>query len=411
MAETSTTTAGALGADFDPWDPAHLADPHAVYARMRELEPMHWNERRGLWFATRYDDVAQVLRDQRHFSCAQYNITKPHMTSRPADGKRYQAFKGATMVTTEPPEHTRLRRGSAAAFGPGGVRRLRERVRTIADRLLDHAAARGGMDVIADYAYGLPVYAIAELLGVPEADQEQFMRFALADRGSPAHDPDADPEVLARTEAHGAELRTFVEAVVADKRRRPGEDLISALLASEREDGLTEAEILDTIHLMMEAGHITTVNLIGNGLDVLLDRPEDLRRLREDPELAPAVVRECLRFAGPVQFTGRTAISDVMLGGRMVRAGESVIPVLPAANRDPRQFLDPDEFVIDRDPNRHLAFGIGIHVCIGASLARLETEIAFATLVSRFPALRRAGGARWNTSFELRGRTTLPVEF
>ncbi|MBV6762899.1 cytochrome P450 [Rhodococcus opacus] len=411
MTDILSSEVGTLPSGFDPWDPAHVDDPIAVYTMMRETEPMHWNAKRRLWFATRFDDVALVLRDHENFSSAQYNIDKPHMTERPVDGDRYQAFKGPTMVTTEPPEQRRLRRGSAPAFSTRGLDRLADRIREIADRLLDRVEGDEGMDAIADFAYPLPVYAIAELLGVPREDQDEFLELALADRGSPAHDPHASKETLERTAAHGRRLREFVEDVIEKKRRLPGEDLISALLTSQREDGLAHAEMIDTIHLMMEAGHITTVNLIGNGLDVLLDRPEDMEAIRNDPGLAPPAVQECLRYVGPVQFTGRTAIRDTVVGGSLVKAGESVIPLIPAANRDPLQFTDPEEFRIDRRPNRHLALGIGVHVCIGASLARVETEIAFTRLLTRFPHLRRAGETAWNTSFELRGRTTLPVAF
>ena len=411
MTETLQTRADLLGSDFDPWDSRHLDDPYASYAIMRERQPMHWNEKRGLWFATRFHDVAEVLKDHEHFSSAQYNIDKPHMTERPVDGERYQAFKGTTMVTAEPPEHSRLRRGSALAFSPRALKRLQDRIEVIADRLLDRVADQGGMDAIADYAYPLPVYAIAELLGVPAGDQDRFMALALADKGSPAHDPSATRDVLERSAAHGAMLRALVGEIVEKKRSRPGEDLISALVVSQRDDGLTQAEAIDTIHLMMEAGHITTVNLIGNGLDVLVDRPADTRRLREQPGLMPLAVKECLRYVGPVQFTGRTAIKETTLGGQVIRRGEAVIPILPAANRDPRQFPDAEKFQIDREPNRQLALGIGIHVCIGAALARLETEIAFSKLLARFPGLRRSGQAQWNSSFELRGRTVLPVAF
>ncbi|MFT4081139.1 MAG: cytochrome P450 [Nocardioides sp.] len=398
-----------FGPDFDPWDPRYLIDLAALYAELREREPVHWNERRGLWFVTRYDDVASVLGDRERFSCAQYNIDKPHMVTRKEEGARYQPWSGPTMVTTEPPEQTRLRRGSARAFSVPGLQRLTGRVEAIADRLLDRLDGAASMDVIADFAYPLPVYAIAELLGVPEVDQERFLALALADREDPGHDPNATPEMLAVAASHGEELRAFVEEIIARKRLDPGEDLISALIASQQADGLTASETLDTVHLMMEAGHITTVNLIGNGLDLLLDHPDQWSRLRDEPELMASAVKECLRLVGPVQFTGRTAKVDVEIDGQLIRAGEAVIPLIPAANRDPRQFEDPDVFDVARNPTRHLGFGVGVHVCIGQSLARLETQIAFARLLERTPDLRRSGDVTWNTSFELRGLTTLPV--
>jgi cytochrome P450 len=411
MTTVATPNSRALEPDFDPWDPKHLPDPYAVYALMREREPMHWNERRGLWFATKYDDVMPILKDHARLSTAVYHIQKPHMEKAPADGDRYQAFKGSTMITVEPPEQKRLRRGVAPAFSARSMQRLSGRIEAIAEDLLDGLDGRDGMDVIEDYAYPLPILAIAELLGIPPEDQATFMNIVTGDRDANALDPSATEEILAQAAENGRRLGELVRQVIAKKRVEPGEDLISAMIATQEAEELTLGEMTDTVHLMMEAGHITTVNLIGNGLDLLLDRPEDLMRLRREPDLMPAAVDECLRYVGPVHFTGRTALEDLEVGGHLVRKGECIIALLPGANRDPDAFPDPESFIVDRAPNRHLALGIGAHVCIGAALARIETQIAFRKLLDRFPDLHRAGEPHWNTSFEMRGRTTLPVAF
>jgi cytochrome P450 len=411
MTTAVSPDAAGLEPGFDPWNPAHLDDPYAVYRRMREVDPVHWNEPRGLWFITRYDDVLPVLKDHGRLSTAVYHIEKPHMEQPPADGDRYQPFKGSTMVTTEPPEQKRLRRGAVPAFSARAMQRIAPRIEAIADDLLEGLEGHAGMDVITEFAYPLPILAIAELLGIPDEDRKTFLEIATADQAANPIDPQATEEVLAQAAENGRRLGVLVRQVIEKKRREPGEDLISAMIAAQEADHLTIGEMLDTVHLMMEAGHITTVNLIGNGLDVLLDRPADLERLRLEPDLMPSAVDECLRYVGPVHFTGRTALEDVEVGGKPIRKGECIITLLPGANRDPGMFPDPEEFVIDRAPNRHLAFGIGAHVCIGAALARLETQIAFRKLLDRFPGIHRAGEPRWNTSFEMRGRSTLPAAF
>jgi hypothetical protein len=370
---------------------------------------VHWNERRQLWFITRYADVMPVLKDHARLSTAVYHIEKPHMEQKPADGDRYQAFKGSTMITTEPPEQKRLRRGAVPAFSARAMQRLGGRIEAIADELLDRLDGRDRFDVLEAFAYPLPILAIGELLGIPPEDTETFMDIATADKSANALDPRATELVLQRAAENGRRLGELVEHVIAKKRREPGEDLISAMVAAQEADHLTLGEMTDTVHLMMEAGHVTTVNLIGNGLDVLLDRLDDLARLRREPELMPAAVDECLRYVGPVHFTGRTALEDVEVGGKTLAKGECIITLLPGANRDPEAFPDPEAFVIDRTPNRNLALGIGAHVCIGAALAKIETQIAFRKLLDRYPDLRRDGQPEWNTSFEMRGRTTLPV--
>lgn len=411
MQQTPTIDLDVLADDFDPWNPSFIGDPYAVYRAMRTQDPVHWNRRRGLWFLTRYDDVMPALKDHKRLSTAVFHIEKPHMEQRPADGKRYQAFKGPTMVTTEPPEQSRLRRGAAPAFSARAMERLGHRLEQIADELLDELVPRGSADILADFAYPFPIRAIAELLGIPADEQATFLALATGEKGSPGHDPRATKEALERAEQHGQQLRALVERVIARKRVEPGEDLISTMIAHEQDAKITLSEMTDTVHLMMEAGHITTVNLIGNGLDVLLDRPETLDRMRRDPELIPAAVEECLRYVGPVQFTGRTALEDLEIDGHKIAAGECLITLLPAANRDPAAFGDPETFDIDRPRHRNLALGIGAHVCIGAALARIETQIAFRKILERLPQLERNGESDWGSSFELRGRTALPVRF
>lgn len=407
MHPSTAPSVDVLDPAFDPWDPAHLADPYAVYSAMREQAPVHFNTARGLWFLTRYDDVTPALKDHRRLSTARFHIDKPHMKERPADGKRYQAFTGPTMLTTEPAEQTRLRRPASPAFAARALEQLRGPVQRIADDLLDRAGA--DFDVLADFAYPLPIMAIAELLGIPAEHQARFLALATSEKGSPGHDPDATQGALRRAAQQGAGLRDLLEDIVEHKRRHPGDDLISHLIVAEAGGDLSPSEMTDTIHLMMEAGHITTVNLIGNGLDVLLDLDGGMDRLRDEPELAVAVVEECLRFVGPVHFTGRAVLEDVEFDGRLIPRGANVILLLAAANRDTSHLPDAEEFVLDRAPARHLALGVGAHVCIGAALARMEAQVAFATLARRLPGLHRTGPSSWGPSFELRGLTSLPV--
>jgi cytochrome P450 len=406
-----TSARTQLPANFDPWAPGHLGDPFAVYSLMRETDPMHYSEARNLWFCSRYADVNVALKDHQRLSTAVFHLEKPHMRARPADGRGYQGFDGPTVMTTEPPAHTRLRRHLAPGFTPRALQRLRERVTAITNDLLDRIEedGRNEVDLIEAFAHPLPVHAIAELLGVPSSLRQRFLEITTSAKESEAHNPDASAETLAQAAETGAALAKLVEEIVDEVRGTSAEGLLPTMVEAQSAHDLTLTEIQDAVHLLLEAGHITTVHQIGNSLELLLDRRDMMQTLVASPDLMPSAVEELLRLVGPVHFTGRTAREDVVVGGQELREGECVILLLPAANRDPRQFDDPESLDFRRSPNRHLAFGTGVHVCIGAALARLETAIALQCLLSRFPRLARTGPPNWGTSFELRGLNDLNV--
>jgi cytochrome P450 len=268
------------------------------------------------------------------------------------------------------------------------------------------------MDLIRDLAYPLPVIVIAEMLGIPPQERDQFKRWS-DEIAATLGGPFTPPEVLERARKSANELADYFRGVIEERRREPAEDLISGLIAAEEQGQiLSEDEMLATAMLLLVAGNETTTNLIGNGTLALLRNPDQLRRLRDDPSLIPAAVEELLRYDGPVQGTGRVAMEELEIDGRPVKTGQVVFCVLGSANRDPAQFENPDEMDITRQPNEHIAFGDGIHSCLGAPLARAEGQIAFETLLRRFPnPCLETDNPQWGGSFILRGLKSLPISF
>jgi cytochrome P450 len=315
------------------------------------------------------------------------------------------------MLFKDPPDHTRLRTLVNKAFTPRVVEKMRVRVQEIVDDLLDEAVPRGEMDVISDFAYPLPVRVIAEMLGVPPEDRDRFKGWS---RGvAPILDPMISDEVFFKVAEAGLALAMYFDELVATRRAQPRDDLVSELIAAEDQgDKLTEEELRATLILLLVAGHETTMNLIGNGLYALFRNPDEMERLRADTALGKTAVEELLRYDGPVHLTARTALEDVEVGGVAVEAGEMCVVVLGAANRDPDQFPDPDRLDVGRGHNRHIAFSAGGHFCVGATLARLEGEIAFETLLRRLPGLKRAtNDVSYRATVTLRGLEALPVSF
>lgn len=383
MTETFDAAA-VLG--FDPYAPSFRADPYEQY---RALRGPLTRTPGGLWIATTYEDCSAILRDPR------FGHTAPDGRTNWRGADRQRSF-----LTLDPPDHTRLRKLVSKAFTPRLVERLRPRVTELVSSLL---AVGGEVDLIATLAYPLPVIVISEMLGVPPEDHEQFKTWS--DALARGLDPDfviPEAELAARDVAR-EEFAAYFRELAARRRAEPRDDLLSALVAIEE---LTEAELIATCILLLVAGHETTVNLIANGTLALLRSPDQLQYFRDHPDQVPAMVEELLRYDPPIQLSGRVAAETADPIGR----GEFVLLLLGAANRDPAVFPDPDRLDLARfirTPPRHLAFGHGIHFCLGAPLARLEGQIALSALVRRDLAL--AGDLTYKDNLILRGLAALPV--
>jgi pimeloyl-[acyl-carrier protein] synthase len=392
---------------FNPMDPEFVADPYPMYHRLRTEDPVHKNPL-GFWVLTRYEDVVSVLRDHRFAKEAIAAFVAQKL------GVEATTGIGISMLDRDPPDHTRLRSLVSKAFTPKVVDGLRPRIQQIVDGLLDHAEDRRGMDVIEDFAYPIPVIVICEMLGVPVEDHERFRGWSLdLARGLDATLLGAGSEVAHRAHASRQSLSQYFRELIAERRDTPRADLLSALIAAEEAgDKLSEHELLATCILILVAGHETTVNLLGNGTLALLRHPGELRRLRENPGMIGGAVEELLRYDGPVQRTARVPSTDAVIAGHKIEAGEMVMPFIGAADRDPAHFSDPDRLDLGRADNRHVAFGLGIHFCLGAPLARLEGQIAINAMVQRFPKLALATDrVEYRQSLTLRGLTSLPVAF
>jgi cytochrome P450 len=387
-------------------DQPTVADPYPWYARLRAESPVcRVRQENGLetYLVTRYEDAKRALSDPR--------LSKnPEVGAATLVAAGEQTYRSATvalaggMLGVDPPQHTRLRRLVSAAFTPRRVEALRPRVQQITDGLLDAVDGRHEVDLMDALAVPLPIMVICELLGVPAADRNDFRRWTNASLL-----PYGRAEQLDGARA----LREYFAALIEARRDRPTDDLISALVTASAEDRLSEDELLANAVLMFVAGHETSVNLLGNGVLALLNRPELWRMLRDDPGLLPQAVEELLRYDGPVErATMRFAAEDVEIAGVSIPQGSLVAVVLAAADRDPERFADPNTVDLHRRENAHLAFGHGIHYCLGAPLARMEAQIAIGTLLRRFPHLALAVRADTLTRQEsriVRGLTALPV--
>ena len=385
------------------------ANPFPYYARLREEAPILRIKGFGdqvAWLVTRYDDVSQVLKHAR--------LSKDRLRNLPPTQTRMRwllkLFEPLTqnMLNRDPPDHTRLRALVHKAFTPRLIERLRSRIQSLSDELLDAARRRGSMELVSQYALLVPVTIIAEMLGVPTKDYRKFQRWSnrLTSNTNLRDALLSVPSVVLFTR--------YLRKLIAQRRSSPGEDLLSALLqAEEAGDTLDPDELVSMVFLLLVAGHETTVNLIAGGTLALLQHPEQLERLRKTPELIEPAVEELLRYASPVEIsTERFAREELQVGGVTIPPGDMVFAVLASANRDERQFKDPDALDLGREPNRHVSFGMGIHYCLGAPLARLEGQIALQTLVNRFPDLRLSSpveSLKWRTGFLMRGPKRLPV--
>ncbi|MDE0218205.1 MAG: cytochrome P450 [Spirochaetaceae bacterium] len=369
-------------------------DPYPTYHELRRIDPVHRLRLVDAWVLTRYRDVEAVLRDHRRFGNA---------------GRILVETVPMSLLGLDPPEHTRLRALVSKAFTPRAVAMLRTHIEETTAHLLDAVAGTNRFDLMAALAYPLPVTIIAEMLGVRPGDRDRFEEWS--DSLALSVDPLVSRGQVHRIKNAAEEAYAYFETIIDERRRRPREDLVSALLAAEEEgDRLTHEELLSTMLLILMAGHETTRNLIGNGMLALLRNPHQMQRLRSDPELLDSAIDELLRYDSPGQLNGRCAREDVELGGKRIPAGDVVISVIGAANRDPEVFDDPDTLDIGRREESHLSFGRGIHYCLGAPLAVLEARIVFAAVLDRFASIRLAAEPRHRKTVVLRGVEHLWIE-
>lgn len=393
---------------FDLRSAAFRANPYPTYARMRNEAPINHSQG-GAVQLSRYDDCSSILKDNRYgrdgFEAA--------LQSRYGKDERPAEEQGRSMLFCNPPDHTRLRSLVNRAFTSRVIEALRGSVQAMVNALLDRHAAVGRMDLIQDLAYPLPFTVICDMLGLPLGNHPEIK--AWSDDISRGLDAYADSafEIAMRGERARRKLREYLRGVITERRKAPRQDLLSLLIAAEEAgDKLSSGELVETCMLLFLAGHETTMNLIGNGTLALLRNPEQLARLRAQPELLGSAIEEMLRYEAPLQSTARILIEDVELRGQVLRKGTMVHLTLGAANRDPEQFPEPDALDIGRRENRHLSFGFGIHFCIGAMLARMEAQIAIGTLLERFTCLTlTTHQPQWQDSFTLRGLKHLPVAF
>lgn len=370
--------------------PAFIADPYPVFRRFRETSPVHYVERWGCWLLTRADDIDATIRDTRRFSSAHRVTRVIERTPGFGDGRLAALHENFAvgMAQTDPPDHTQIRGVVSAAFTPRRVEALRPRISELVDGYIAEQRAAGRIELVADLAHPLPAVVIAEMSGFPVEDRERFRAWTYRINGFFFRSGVVDPVAAEDANQAVVEARAWIRDLLAERRARPRDDLLSALVAAEAEGRrLTEAELLSTAITLFLGGHDTTTQLIALGMSALVRHPDQLELLRERPDLVPAAVEEMLRYDAPFQMNLRFVTEDVELRGRTLRAGDLVRQALGAAARDPERFDDPDAFRIERPPARHLSFGNGPHFCLGAPLARLQAQIAVAALV-RLPGLR-----------------------
>ncbi len=393
------------------YTPEGRRNPFPIYARLRAEEPVAQLRDPGrnflFWLVTRYDDCVDILKDPR------FGKDTKKLTALELEQNRYVdelAMLGQHLLSADPPDHTRLRSLVSKAFTGQRIEGLRPRIKAIAENLIDQFEGRGEIDFVADFAYLLPVIVIAELLGVPVDDHPRFRVWTTTIMTPP---PDGNMDGI---RAAGFEFFQYLMSLVEMRRNAPQDDLISALVAAEEGgDKLNAQELIGMIFLLLVAGHETTVNLISNGTLALLDFPQERERLEKDPSLLESAIEEMLRYCGPVETTTtRFALEDVTIRGTNIKRGDVVFASLLSAAHDNERFPDADRFDIGRKPNRHMAFGYGIHFCVGAPLARMEAAVAFEVILRRLPRLRLAvprDTLEFHSALLLHAVRKLPVTF
>ena len=387
-----------------------IEDPYPIYAELRDKAPVHLIPELGIWVLSRFDDIQVALRAPDAFSSVQpLEMRRPIRNQRLLDAMREMA--PLSLISSDPPDHTRLRKLVSGVFSPGSSARMEARIRAIAVELISAIAPRDQLDMMEDLAIPLPVTVISELLGVDVARRADFKRWSDDLLLGSGFDADLSEEEVDRLIASRREMLAYFEAMIAQRRATPKKDLIGDLVRAEVEqEMLTPEEVLSMTVLLLIAGNETTTNLIGNGTLELCQHPEDERRLRADPSLIPGFLEEVLRHCPPVRMISRRTARDVTLHGVTIPANQPVFLLLDSANRDPRQFANPDRFDITRRPNNQITFGLGIHFCVGAPLARVEGRVTFEEVFRRLPPFSlQEGPLEWQGGLGLRGLTRLPL--
>jgi cytochrome P450 len=395
------------GVTYNPLAPQTYRNPYPRYALLRAKDPVHWSPLMDSWVLSRYEDVDTVLRDHKRFSSDARNRRSARRRQR--QSVVASPSEPPSMLFSDPPDHTRLRALVNKAFIPQAIEALKSRIRAIAEELLDQVQDPAGFDVIETIAYPLPVIVMAELLGVPTRDRAQFKVWS--DQRARLLEPTITASEIQVAIQAGREFDAYFMDVINARRKEPRDDLISTLVAVEEAgDKLTQGELLVMLRLLLIAGNETTTNLIGNGLLALLRHPDQLQALRDDPGRMPAAVEELVRYDGPVQVDGRTAMEDMEIKGRHIQKGQSIVVLIGSANHDPDVFRNPERLDITRKEASHIAFGRGIHHCLGAPLARLEGRIAFEAIIERFADIRLlTDHPPFKDNIVLRSLRSLPV--
>ncbi|MFH9012674.1 cytochrome P450 [Streptomyces sp. NPDC017943] len=396
---------------FDPWDPAFLADPYPALAELRAAGRVHRFEPTNQWLVPHHADVSALLRDRRLGRTYQHRFTHEEFgrSAPPAEHEPFHTLNDHGMLDLEPPDHTRIRRLVSKAFTPRTVERLKPYVRALADRLVSALADAGGGDLLRDVAEPLPVAVIAEMLGIPESERAPLRPWSADICGMYELNP--SEETAARAVRASVEFSAFLRELIATRRKEPGDDLVSGLIAAHDEgDRLTEQEMISTCVLLLNAGHEATVNATVNGWYALFRNPAQLELLRADPSLVPSAVEELMRYDTPLQLFERWVLDDIEIAGTTIPRGAEIAMLFGSANHDPAVFDDPSALDLTRRDNPHISFSAGIHYCIGAPLARIELAASMGALLERTPTLRLAAEPVRKPNFVIRGLEGLAVE-
>jgi cytochrome P450 len=381
-----------LSANDDLLDPQLIRDPYPYYEELRAHRPVHYNERWRGWIVARYDDVFKGLHDERMLAdtVTPYFQTRMSKEEREEFALTYEVLNSWS-VFVDPPKHTKLRRIFGRAFTPKAVQTMRAIVEQFVDEFLSAWEGKGEVDMINDFGYLMPANVIATLIGAPRADLDRFHRWS-HELNELLHGGVGTPSRMERAQTSIIEFKAYLQGLYDDRIGMPREDMMSWLMEVQQSDPeMTRDDVLYSCMLILNAGHETTQILIGNTVASLLAAPSELERLRREPHLVKSAIEECLRFNGPMKGTMRAIAEDMVIGDVPVKKGDRVMLLMASANRDPEKFPDPKRLDISRNPNPHLAFGHGIHFCLGAPLARMELEIALRELVARFRHIELAG--------------------